>query len=258
MDAAELNDLFIITLARELRDGERVFVGANQADVALAAYLARRLWAPRLKVWAAGTAQLDRTLDPLMVGRSSNDNVLVQLRGASFPQARAFDDVRGPVVFAGGLQVDGRGNANLAGIRDAGGAWKLRGPGSAGLASLTTLSPRFYIQVPNHDPRTLVARCSAISVLGDPTARASVGLPPDALQSVITPLATFTPTASGLSLTGLAPGISREVVAQQTGFEVQALGEVSTRKPPSPAESAVLHELRAAMDANRQAFRPAR
>jgi acyl CoA:acetate/3-ketoacid CoA transferase beta subunit len=255
MDAAGLNDLFIVTLARELHDGERVFVGANQADVALAAYLARQLWAPRLKVWAAATAQLDRGLDPLMVGRSGNDNLVVQLRGASFPQARAFEDVRGPVVFAGGFQVDARGNANLAGIRDASGGWKLRGPGSAGLASLTTLSPRFYIQVPSHDPRTLLERCSAISVLGDPTARALVGLRPEALVAVITPLATFTPTPGGLRLTGLAPGVSREVVAQRTGFAVEEMGEVSTREPLSASESATLSELRAAMDANRRGAR---
>jgi glutaconate CoA-transferase subunit B len=142
MDAAGLNDLFIVTLARELHDGERVFVGANQADVALAAYLARQLWAPRLKVWAAATAQLDRGLDPLMVGRSGNDNLVVQLRGASFPQARAFEDVRGPVVFAGGLQVDARGNANLAGIRDASGGWTLRGRRASTSRSPATIRAR--------------------------------------------------------------------------------------------------------------------
>jgi UDP-N-acetylmuramoylalanine-D-glutamate ligase len=85
-------DLYVASLARELRDHETVFVGANQPDVALAAYLARRLWAPRLRIWAAGTAQLDPAMDLAMVGRRTNDRIVLSARGASFHQARAFED----------------------------------------------------------------------------------------------------------------------------------------------------------------------
>lgn len=247
-----LQDLYTAALARELRDGERLFVGTNQNDVALAACLARRLWAPRLRFWANGMAQLDASQDLLRVGRSTYDDVLVRGRDSTFWQAHAFDDgLRAPVVFAGGLQVDARGNANLAGVRDeTGDGWRLRGPGSAGLASLTALAERFFVAVPVHTPRTLVERCSAISVLGDPVARAASGLRSDALVAVITPIARFEPTPEGLVLTEVSGGRTPEEVAEATGFAVRRAGEVRERGPLTAQEAGALEVLRAAAARN--------
>jgi glutaconate CoA-transferase, subunit B len=254
MDELAYDDVLVAAMARELRDGDRLFIGTNQPAVSLAAHLARRLWAPGLKFWASGTAHLDASQDLLRVGRATLDPVLVVGRDSTFWQAHAFDDaLRAPIVFAGGLQVDGRGNANLAGIRVAGG-WKLRGPGSAGLPSLTALAERFFIMVPNHDARSLVPECSAISVLGDPSARAAQGLKADALVAVITPLARFEPTPDGLVLTELSPGVSEADVEQRTGFAVRIGRNVAERAAPSVAEAAALAELRAASTRNRRAY----
>lgn len=245
-------DLFIAAMARELRDGERLFVGTNQHDVALAAYLARALWAPKLKFWASSTAHLDRSQDLLRVGRSTLDPVLVAGRDSTFWQAHAFDDaLRAPVVFAGGLQVDARGNANLAGIRSADG-WKLRGPGSAGLPSLTALADRFFIMIPAHEPRFLVEECSALSVIGDPRARGAAGLAPDSLVAVITPLARFEPSPEGLVLTEVVPGMTPADVGAKTGFALRPAPSMAERAPLTPDEARVLAELRAASDKNRR------
>ena len=253
MAGGEPDDLFIAAMAREMRDGDRVFVGTNQNDVALAAYLARRLWAPTLKFWANSTAHLDPAQDLLRVGRRTLDSVLVTGRDATFCQARAFDDaLRAPVVFAGGLQVDARGNANLAGIRDGAGGWKLRGPGGAGLPSLTALADRFFIVIPAHDPRFLVETCSALSVVGDPVAREAAGLPRDALVAVLTPIARFEPTDDGLVLTEIVPTVTPDVVQERTGFAVRAADEVDERAALTDDEAAALAELRAAADKNRR------
>lgn len=253
MDEQALQDLFIAALAREMTGDERVFVGTNQIDLALAAYLARRLWAPRLKFWASGMAQIDPSQDELTVGRRSYDNVLVGVRGSTFWQAKAFDDgLRAPVVFAGGLQVDRRGNANLVGIADGDGGWKLRGPGSAGLPSLTAFARRFYIMVPKHDARFLVEECSRVSVVGDPATRSEKGLVPDALTAVITPLARFAPSPDGLVLTERAPGVSMEELAERTGFELRSGGDVAERPPLTDDEAEALAVLRRATEANRR------
>lgn len=239
--------LYVAALAREMHDRARVFAGAHQNDVALAAYLARRLWAPRLKLWANGMPQLDRTQDELRVGRGSYEGVLVTGRDSTFWQARAFDDaLRAPLVFAGGLQVDARGNTNLAGIPGPDGGWRLRGPGSAGLSSLTALAERFFLGVPVHDRRCMVERCAVLSVLGDPVARARIGLKADALAAVITPLARFEPSEDGLVLTEVAPGCTPADVAVQTGFKLREAATVRERAPLSGDESAVLSELTAA------------
>jgi glutaconate CoA-transferase subunit B len=247
----DARDAFVVALARRMRPQDRVFLGTNQGEVALAAYLARRLWAPRLRFWTAGAAQVDPARDHLLVGRRTYDRTTVAARGSSFWQARAFDDaLRAPVVFAGGLQVDGRGNANLVGIRRQDRTWALRGPGSAGLPSLTALAERFFVMVPVHDARALVERVSAISVLGDPRARAAVGIRPDALTEVITPLASFVPSVDGLLLSELAEGVAEEEVAQRTGFEFRTASDVSVRSPVADDEKEALRALRAAAAAN--------
>jgi acyl CoA:acetate/3-ketoacid CoA transferase beta subunit len=258
VNADGLQDLLTAAMARELHDGDRLFVGANQNDVFLAACLARRLWAPTLKFWASGMAHLDPARTLGRVGRSTLDPVLVAGRDSTFWQAHAFDDaLRAPLVFAGGLQVDSRGNANLAGIHD-GERWVLRGPGSAGLPSLTALAERFFIMVPVHDRRFLVPECSLVSVVGDPAARAAAGLPPDALQAVMTPLGRFEPSPDGLVLTEIAPGLTVDGVAERTGWPMRAAAEVRERAPLSHDEAATLAELRAAVANNRRHDGPSR
>ncbi|MGH2761668.1 MAG: hypothetical protein ACRDLD_03660 [Thermoleophilaceae bacterium] len=248
-------DLFIAALARELEDGEQVHVGANQVEVALAAQLARRLWAPRLRMNVAGCWLLGLERDLSVVGCFSYEPAVVNGRTATFWQARVFDDLRRPpIVFAGGLQVDSRGNANLIGIRD-GTGWRLRGPGSAGLPTLTTFAPRFYVIVPRHEERFLVEEVSEVSVVGEPAARARRGLDPGALRAVITPLARFEPIPEGLVLTELVAGVSVAEVAEHTGFEVRAAASVATRSPLSAEERVALAELRAAVSVNSGAER---
>lgn len=243
--------LYLAALAREMRDGDRVFLGANQNDAAMAAYAARRLWAPKLKLWANGMAQLDPAQDALRVGRGNYDNVLVAGRDATFWQARAFDDaLRAPVVFAGGLQVDGRGDANLAGVPGQDGGWKLRGPGSAGLSSLTALADRFYLAVAHHTPLVLVERCAALSVLGDRAAREAAGMRPDALHALITPLARFEPTDDGLVLAEISPGVTVEDVAERTGFAVRPAEGLRERPAVTTEEASTFAALAASAAAN--------
>lgn len=250
MTSDERERTYIAAIARELADGERVHVGANQNHVALAVQLARRLWAPRLKSNIAGCWVQGDPSDTTVLGRSSYENATVMARQSNFWQARVFEDLlRAPIVFAGGLQVDSHGNANLIGVRQ-NGRFVVRGPGSAGLPTLTTFAPRFYIICPVHEPRFLVPEVSEISVLGDPRARAGVGLDPDALRAVITPLARFEPSPQGLALTELADGIDLNDVVVNTGFDVVAAPDVARRSPLSAAEAAILNDLRTAAAAN--------
>lgn len=245
MQGRVLQDGFLLALAREMHDQDRVFTGANQIDVALAAYLARSLWAPHLRLWASGGPRLDPTRDTDNVGRGQFDPWLVHQREAFWWQARAFDDlgVRPVVCFAGGLQVDARGNTNLEGLPGATGGWALRGPGSAGLPDLTAWAQRFYVIVSQHTRLTMVPKCARITVVGDPLARAAVGLKPDSLEAVITPLARFEPTTDGLVLTELASGVDLEEVQSATGFPVVLADEVRRRAAASDEEDAALARL---------------
>jgi acyl CoA:acetate/3-ketoacid CoA transferase beta subunit len=241
---------YIAAIARELHDGERLHVGANQVDVAVAAHLARRLWAPRLRSNIAGCWALGDERDTTLLGRSSYERDLVAGRRSTFWQARVFDDLlRAPIVFAGGLQVDGRGNANLIGVRD-GERLVVRGPGSAGLPTLTTFASRFYLICPVHEPRFLVPEVSAVSVVGDPVKRAQLGLDPKALTAVITPLARFEPSAAGLVLTEIVAGMTPDELASRTGFELRHEGTIRERPRVTAEEAQILDGLLAAADRN--------
>jgi acyl CoA:acetate/3-ketoacid CoA transferase beta subunit len=235
--------LYIAALAREMRDGEAVHVGAAQDDVWLAVRLARALWAPRLRVVAAGTFLLDGAgTMPSTVPRTYTRDVVAG-RDASFHQSRVFNDLRrSRVAFAGGMQVDARGNANLVGIYQDG-KLIVRGPGSGGLPTLTSHTERFFIAVRHHSARVLVERVSRISVLGDPEARAAAGLPPHALRAVITPLARFEPSAAGLQLVEVAPGVTLDALAERTGFALAHRTEPRERRPLEEREAAALLHL---------------
>lgn len=233
---------FVVALARELEDDQVLHVGASQEDVWLAAKLARALWAPNLRVIAGCSYMLGAAASGPVPRTYERD--LIAARAATFSQSRVFDDQKRPrVSFAGGLQVDSRGNANLIGIYDDDGELLVRGPGSGGLPVLTAHTPKFFVAVADHSPRVLVERVSRISVLGDPEARVAAGLPADSLHAVITPLARFRPGPEGLVVDQLAADASLEEVAERTGFPLRVAEEVTTRPPLEETETEVLERL---------------
>ena len=238
----DLDRLYVAALAREMRNEDTLHVGASQEDVWIAARLATSLWAPRMRLVAGGSFLLSRGDSQDVIPRTySRDHIAA--RSATFRQSFVFDDLkRSRVVFAGGMQVDSRGNANIVGIYDED-RLVVRGPGSGGLPTLTSFSERFYLTVPAHTPRVMIPRVSRVSVLGDPEERRKVGLPADSLFAVITPLARFEPTQAGLRLTEIAPGWSVDDVARETGFPIVVAEELAVRGSLTSDESGILKTL---------------
>ncbi|MDP3138623.1 MAG: hypothetical protein Q8N17_20095 [Burkholderiaceae bacterium] len=238
-------DLYLITLARQMRSTDVLHVGASQMDVWQAAEVAKLLWAPRLRLVAACTYHLapgSHIGTGLMQSRNYARDVIAA-RQATFTQSRVFDDLRRTrVVFAGGMQVDERGNANLIGFTN--GDTFVRGPGSAGLPTLTSHSERFFIAVPRHNARTLVARVERISVLGDRRARREWGLPECSLQEVITPLASFRPDEQGLKVVGLSPGMTEAELQRSTGFALRMDPDCVVRPALTQDEKDALTQVR--------------
>lgn len=235
--------LYLAALAREIRDTDYVHVGAQQADVWIAVKLARALWAPRVRVVASGAFLLDADAPTSQDIPRTYARDVIAARAASFHQTRVFDDLRrARMTFAGGIQVDRCGNANLVGIYEDG-ELKVRGPGSGGLPTLTSHTDRFFIAVRHHNARVLVERASRISVLGDPVERAAAGLPANALRAVITPLARFETSEAGLRLTEITPETTVEQLQGRTGFPIQVDPNLRTRPSLQDAERAVLTQL---------------
>jgi glutaconate CoA-transferase subunit B len=196
-------------MASELSDGEVAIVGANSSLPMLACRAAQLMHAPNLTLIAGGSGAVNPALDP--VPRSSCDYSLfgaeaqIDVDEVIETQARCEVDV----FFAGGLQIDASGNANLVcvGSRE---NPKLRGPGTAGLGFFP-VSGRIVLYTLNHDPKTFVEKVDFVS---------GPGCPHSNMELVVTSLATMDFLEGRMRLRTVHPGVTPEEIRELTGFEL--------------------------------------
>ncbi|MBI3092551.1 MAG: CoA synthetase [Candidatus Tectomicrobia bacterium] len=216
-------EMLACIIARELRDGETVGVGAASPVPAAAALLARASHAP--------------TLCPLIIGSPAH----FPFRGGSkeffdFAQRGGLD-----VFFLSGAQIDLRANINLHCIGPYE-APSVRLPGARGSAMLYYMARRTILFRTEHTPRVFVPRVDFITSPGASSAGVFRRGGPD---KVITPLLTFrfNQQAGELELAGLHPGVSLDAARAQTGFPLRWQGGEAPRvAPPTAEELAVLRE----------------
>jgi acyl CoA:acetate/3-ketoacid CoA transferase beta subunit len=238
-DAAALT----LLISREFQKGDRVHVGANQTIILNATILANAAYGVQVRLTAVGGMWLSNP--KRAAGLLTNDRRAVELVDVPLDQEHAFDDLlRSPILFAGGLQIDATGNVNLIGLGFENGAWKVRGPGSAGLPSITGLSSTFYAYTTSHDARALVEKVEHISAVGSPQLRSQFSLPKVTRGGVFTPLGRFTWDEHGrLQLAQLASGVSVDEVISRTPFTISISPGLTHASPPSQAELSMLSEL---------------
>lgn len=244
-EPASVNELFAILLARDLRAEDRtIMVGANMPMARAAAVLANATTHPDariligLGVQGLGDGRPAPAVHPYLF-----DPRTLEAEALMF-QGRVFDDMSRPdVFFVGGLQLDQRGNLNLFGIPDGDGGWKMRGPGSIALATMSAYCRGYYVVMPRHDARTFVERVSLISALGDATERSRLKLPGGGIRMVLSPLGVFGfDDAGDMRVTSLHEGVTAEQAQEATGFDLGIDGDVPVTEPPSADELAVLRE----------------
>jgi glutaconate CoA-transferase, subunit B len=237
---ASINELFAILLARDLREGDRtIMVGANMPMARAAAVMANLTTHPDARILIGlGVHCLGNGGDPPAVHPFLFDPRTLAAEALMY-QAEVFDDMNSPdVFFFSGLQLDRRGNLNLFGIPDETGGWKMRGPGSVALATLSTNCRGYYIVMPRHDPRTFVEKVALISALGDTRERARLRFPGGGPRLVVSPLGVFGFDDDGeLRIRSLHAGVTPDTVKEATGFELEV--PAGTPETPVPTE----HEL---------------
>lgn len=243
--AADYNpmELMICLAARYLEDGATVVVGTGAPCAA--AMLAQRLYAPNLIIMfeAGGVAPILPTM-PISVGDSrtfwravmatSMDEIM------SFCQKGMVD-----YTFLGGAQVDMYGNINSTMIGTDYARPRVRLPGSGGANDLGSLCWRTMMITP-HDRRRFVERCDFITTPGyltGPGAREAAGLPPGTgPYKVITNLCVigFDEETKRMRVESLHPGVTREQVQENTGFELLWAEDLRRSEPPTAEELEVL------------------
>ena len=238
-----LKELMVCQAARQLRDGEVVFVGIGLPN--LACNLARRLHAPKLVlIYESGAVGADPQRLPISIG----DPSLVTDSLGVFSMFDVFNFyLQGGLIDVGflqGVQIDRFGNLNTTVIGDYYHP-KVRLPGSGGACEIAILAKRVFVIAPQ-SKRSFPERVDFITSPGfidGPEGRGRLGLPGGGPVMVITNLGCYEFADGEMVLTSLHPGCSLEQVTQNTGWEVRISSQLTTTEVPTGEELRHLREL---------------
>lgn len=237
-------ELLICTASRLMEDETTAFIGTGIPM--LAAALAQKMHAPNLvPVFEFGGTGAKLETLPLAVGDSRSFYRSVAAAGicdVMEAAARGFVDYG----FLGGAQIDAYGNLNSTVIGDQRHP-KVRLPGSGGANDVGSCCWHTIILM-QHSKRRFLETIDFLTTPGyltGPGAREEVGLPADTgPYRVVTNLATldFEPVSKRMRLIGLNPGVTKEQVLEETGFELLVADELAENAPPSAEELRLLRD----------------
>jgi glutaconate CoA-transferase, subunit B len=237
-----LSQLMVTAAAREIADGEVVFVGMRLP--LLGFLLAKSTHAPN----AVGVYELGIIRESLAPEAILTMGDLPNLYRAQWLADTAdimglLQQGRVDVSFIGGAQVDRFGNLNTSYI---GGAQNVetRLPGSGGACDLASLAQR-HIIIMNHEKRRFIPRVDYITSPGFGEGagwRQKVGLPRGGPATVITTMGIlrFDPATREMVLASTHPGITADSVLANTGWSLQVADKLTQTPEPAGEELAML------------------
>lgn len=232
-------ELMVAAAAREIRDGETVFVGMRLPVLAFA--VARATHAPSaLGLYEVGLLRaepahgfLGTMGDPPNVAgahwATRMSNVMALLA-----QGRV------DLGFIGGAEVDRFGNLNTSYIGSSSHP-DVKLPGSGGGADIAILARR-WVTLMSHERRRLVDRVSYVTSPGhgdgSPGWRLRHGLRPGGPAAIVTTLGIlrFPHEGGEAELTSVHPGVTVDSVLAETGWPVKVSDGIEETPPPSRVE----------------------
>lgn len=238
-------ELMVVCAAREIRDGEVVFVGMRLPLIAFA--LAKRTHAPSaIGLFENGIVR-DAPSRELLLTMGDAPNIA----GAEW--ATRTTALMGLLAqgwanlgFVGGAEVDRYGNLNTSyvGPRE---RPQVKLPGSGGGADIASLAQRLAI-IMAHEKKRLPERVAYITSPGYGEGgdwRERVGLPRGGPAAVITTLAVlgFAPETHEMELRSWHPGASPEKVCANTGWDLRVGPDARETPPPTAEELRIIREV---------------
>lgn len=236
-------ELMIVNAARLLKDGDVVFVGVGQPN--LACNLAKRTHAPNLvMIYEAGVIGAEPERLPLSIG----DPTLVSgsLSVVSMYDIFANYLQRGnvDVGFMGGAQIDKYGNINATVIGDYNHP-KVRLPGSGGSQEIAAWANRCYIMTPHQKRRfpEKVEFMTSAGFINGKADRKDRGLRGGGMVGVVTDIGFMEPNEDGeMILTALHPNKTVEEAKANTGWDLKVAENIKVTQPVTKKELKILHE----------------
>jgi glutaconate CoA-transferase subunit B len=267
--ACTLGELMVATAAREIRDGEVVFVGMRLPLIAFV--VAKQTHAPRAiglfengVIRSAPARELIYTMaDPPNILGATQCLDMLSVMGL-------LQSGRVHLGFLGAAEVDRFGNLNSTEVHVSGHGFsralntsnkddgalapaekRTRLPGSGGACDIASLAHRFVVLL-EHSRRRLPERVAYITSPGNGDGRGwrqRVGLPRGGPAAVITTKAVLRFDVSGEAcLASVHPGVTVDDVVANTGWELRVAENV--RQTPEPSAE----ELKAIRDYDKEGF----
>jgi glutaconate CoA-transferase subunit B len=237
-----LNELMVVAAAREIKDGEVVFVGMRLPLIAFV--VAKKTHAPNaIGVFENGVVR--STPSPELIYTMADPP---NIKGAT--QCLGMLDVMGLLQsgrvhlgFLGAAEVDKYGNLNSTQVQGRNGLVRL--PGSGGACDIASLAQRF-VSLLEHARHRLPERVSYITSPGNgdgPGWRKRVGLPRGGPSAVITSKCVLRFGEDGEAfLSTVHPGVTVDDVQENTGWKLKVAEDVKPTPGPNDAELRAIRE----------------
>ncbi len=228
------NELMCVLAAREIADGDVVFVGIGLPN--LACNLARATHAPNMTlIYESGAVGAVPERVPPSIGDPALVTGSLMVTSMSDIFQSFLQNGKIQVGFLGGAQVDKHGHINTTTVGPYN-APKVRLPGSGGACEIAQHAQRVLI-VTKLDKRAFPERVDFITSNGK------------RVKKVITNMGILEPDDAGeLTLTALYPGVTFEQVQENIGWTLKKAPRLSEVSLPTPQE---IELLRAKLDPKR-------
>ncbi len=234
--AFTLGELMVAAAAREICDGEVVFVGMRLPLIAFV--VAKKTHAPNA-VGLFENGVIRATPAPeLIYTMADPPNILGATQCLDLLGVMSLlQSGRVHLGFLGAAEVDRFGNLNSTEVRGPKGMTRL--PGSGGACDIASMAQRF-VALLEHSKQRFPERVSYVTSPGNGTGknwRSQVGLPRGGPSAVITTKAVLRFDSNGEAyLSSLHPGVELDDVLTNTGWKLNVANDVTSTPAPSEEE----------------------
>jgi glutaconate CoA-transferase subunit B len=234
------SELMVAAAARELRDGDVVFVGIGLPN--LACNLARRTHAPNLVlIYESGAVGAVPERVPVSIGDPALVTNSIGIASMSEIFYNYLQGGKIDVGFLQGAQIDRFGNLNTTVIGDYAKP-KVRLPGSGGACEIAIHAKRVMVIAPQ-SKKSFPERLDFVTSPGHlegGDCRARLGLPGAGPVRVITDLAVYGFVEGEMTVESLHPEVTLDRVRENLGWSPRSVATPAETAPPGADELSLL------------------
>lgn len=243
-----IDELMVVALAREMKDGEKMYLGAAIPIGVVATQLARVTHAPHLVCIYGIWVDPDPFTDYFSV--MVDPSALKGFKASAFIDMGDLHDLwqRGEIDFGivRPAQIDQYGNINNSVIGEYSKP-RVRLPGGVAIGDVCHLVGRLLVYVPRHEPRVFVEKVDFITGPGNLEEgkwRSRMGIRARGPHKVVTDLAVlgFDEENGRMRLESVHSGISVDEVQENTGFSLIIPKKVPETEPPTVEQLELIRE----------------